>query len=128
MIVAFTLFIISFVGISLMLGFQIHKMNTGKTFVIFHFGTKLDLYLRRKLSAIQTTLSFFNRKTMRLLFHYVLDKIEEKFIKMKDIGHEKAIGLIEKAKAKEAKIEMGRKATDFISKIKNSKQEERKEE
>ena len=123
MIVAFISFILSFVGIVLMLVLQLHKMNTGKTFVIFRFGAKLDQYLRHKYAALRTNLSFLNKKTMKLLFHYVLDKIEEKFIKMKDAGHTKAKDLIEKAKAKETKMKTGKKASEFMSKIKNSKQE-----
>ena len=124
MILAFILFILSFVGIVMMLAFQFHKMNTGKSFVIFPHGEKIDHLLKRKYHDVKTNLSFINRRTMRLLFHFVLDKIEEKFIKMRDVGHEKAKVIIEKAKAKETKIVAGKKASEFISKIKNSKQKE----
>ena len=121
MIVAFTLFILSFIGIVVMLTLQIHKMNTGKAFVFFPHGSKVDQYLRDKLHNLRTTLSFFNRRTASLLFHFVLDKIEEKAVTMKDVGKSRAKELLEKAKAKEAKIELGKKASEFISKIKREK-------
>ncbi len=106
-----------------MLAFQLHKMNTGKEFVIFRHGHKIDGHLRNKFEEAKTNLSFINRRTMRLLFHFVLDKIEEKFIKLKDVGQVKAKDLIEKAKAKQTKIDFGRKASGFISKIQKPKEE-----
>ena len=123
MIVAFTLFIISLIGIALMLTAQIHKMNTGKAYIFFRKGPEFDRHLRGKMKEIKTTLSFFNQRTASLLFHFVLDKIEEKFIHWKDAGHKKAEELLEKAKAKESKFEAGKKASEFISKIKKPKED-----
>jgi hypothetical protein len=123
MIVAFTLFIVSFAGIVVMLAISLHKINTGKSFVLFRYGDKLELYLKQKGKDMKTTLSFFNRKTARLLFHFVLDKIEEKAVKLKDAGHKKAKKLIERARAKETKIKRTEKASEFIEKVKEIKEE-----
>jgi hypothetical protein len=106
MIVAFTLFILSFIGMAGMIAIQIHKMNTGKTFVLFRYGEKFDLYLRQKFHLFRMWVSFINLRTAALLFHFILDRIEGVFVKMKERSHKKIHILLEKAKAAERKMKI----------------------
>jgi hypothetical protein len=123
MALALIIFIISFLVLAGMLGMGMYKLRQGKSSAFFSETHRAEIFLRNKLSGLRYRARFLNKKTISLLFHAVLDRIEGKLVKGRDFLYalfKRALKKVQAAKRphKPQDGESG-KVSDFIQNLKD---------
>jgi hypothetical protein len=80
MIAALSLLIVSFLAMMGMIYFKSMEIRTGRNFL--SFGQKSDSILESKIVSTKTFLQRWNWRTVNLLYHFVLERVENFFLRI----------------------------------------------